>query len=96
MNKQDIIDSMAEYADIPKTTAAKALDGFVTAVSQTLQEGGKVSIHGFGNFETSFRPERQGRNPRTGEAITISAATMPKFKPAKALKDQVNTETAGA
>ena len=94
MNKQDIIDMIAEFADIPKTTAAKALDGFTTAVTQTLKEGGKVSIPGFGNFETSFRAERQGRNPRTGDAITIAAATMPKFKPAKSLKEQVNTQTA--
>ena len=90
MNKQDMIDMMAEAADIPKTVAAKAMDAFTSTVVSTLQEGGKVAIAGFGNFETSFRPERQGRNPQTGKAMTISAATVVKFKAGKAMKEQVN------
>ena len=96
MNKQEMIDAIAEFADIPKTTASKALEAFTSTVTSTLQEGGKVAIAGFGNFETSFRPERQGRNPQTGEAMTISAATVVKFKPGKAMKEQVNTATAQA
>ena len=91
MNKQELIDVIAQQAEITKAAAAKALDAFTSTVTKTLQEGGKVAIAGFGNYETSFRPERQGRNPQTGEAMTISAATVVKFKPGKAMKEQVNT-----
>ena len=81
---------MAEQADISKSGAATALNAFIEAVTNTLSEGGKVSIVNFGSFETSKRAERTGRNPRTGEEIIIPATVVAKFKAGKRLKDAVN------
>lgn len=91
MNKQDIVDLMAEQASISKTDAETALNTFLEAITNTLSEGGKVSIVNFGSFETSKRAARTGRNPRTGEEMTIPAAVVAKFKAGKRLKDAVNT-----
>lgn len=90
MNKQDLIDAMAEAADISKSAAETALNTFTDRVVDTLADGGKVSIIGFGNWETSQRAARTGRNPQTGEEIQIAAATVPKFKPGKKFKEAVN------
>ena len=90
MNKQDMITAMAEAAEISKAAAERALNTFTESVTATLKERGKVAIAGFGSWETSERPERVGRNPQTGESMTIAASTAAKFKPAKALKDTIN------
>lgn len=89
MNKTELIAAMAEKAEISKKDAEKALTAFTNVVADTLVDGAKVAITGFGTFEVVERAERQGRNPATGEAITIAASKSPKFKAGKALKDAV-------
>lgn len=93
MNKQDLVDLMATQADISKSAAESALNSFVTAVTETLTNGGKVSIVNFGSFETVKRSARTGRNPRTGGEMVIPSAVVAKFKAGKKLKDAVNTDT---
>ncbi|WP_304634039.1 HU family DNA-binding protein [Pseudoalteromonas sp.] len=90
MNKAQLVNAIAAEADITKASAERALDAFTNAVSNSLTKGEDVTILGFGSFTTQERKERKGRNPQTGEAITIAAATLPKFKAGKALKDAVN------
>ena len=90
MNKTELIAAVAEKAEISKKDAEKAVKAFTDAVAEELAKGGKVQLVGFGNFEVSERPAREGRNPRTGETMTIAASKTPKFKPGKALKDAVN------
>ena len=90
MNKTELIASVAEKAEISKKDAEKAVKAFTDAVAEELAKGGKVQLVGFGNFEVSERPAREGRNPRTGETMTIAASKTPKFKPGKALKDEIN------
>ncbi len=87
MNKSDLIDAVAAEADISKAAAGKALDAVTQAITAALKQGDAVTLVGFGTFAVSERAERVGRNPKTGEAITIAAAKAPKFKPGKALKD---------
>ena len=89
MNKTELITGMAEKAEISKKDAEKVLNAFTNIVADTLVDGDKVSITGFGTFEVVERAERQGRNPATGEAITIAASKSPKFKAGKALKEAV-------
>jgi DNA-binding protein HU-beta len=90
MNKTELIDHIADQADIPKAAAARALDAMIGAVRTTLKKGGSVSLVGFGTFDVSKRAARTGRNPRTGETIKIKSAKVPKFRPGKALKDALN------
>lgn len=90
MNKTELIAAVAEKAEISKKDAEKAVKAFTDAVAEELAKGGKVQLVGFGNFEVSERPTREGRNPRTGETMTIAASKTPKFKPGKALKDEIN------
>ena len=90
MNKTGLIAAVAEKAEISKKDAEKAVKAFTDAVAEELAKGGKVQLVGFGNFEVSERPAREGRNPRTGETMTIAASKTPKFKPGKALKDEIN------
>ena len=90
MNKNELITAMSEKANMSKVDAEKALKAFIDAVTEELKNGGKVQLVGFGTFEVGERAERQGRNPKTGEAITIPASKSPKFKAGKALKDIVN------
>ncbi|MDO4433978.1 MAG: HU family DNA-binding protein [Alysiella sp.] len=87
MNKSELIDAIAEKSGLSKTDSGKALDAFTAVVKETLQNGGDITLVGFGSFVVGERAERQGLNPRTKEAITIPAAKVPKFKPGKALKD---------
>ncbi|XXQ69287.1 HU family DNA-binding protein [Neisseriaceae bacterium B1] len=87
MNKSELIDALAEKSGLTKTDAGKVLDAFTVVVKETLQQGGDITLVGFGSFTVAERAERQGLNPRTKEAITIPAAKIPKFKPGKALKD---------
>jgi DNA-binding protein HU-beta len=90
MNKADLIDKMANNADITKTAAATALDSLLDGITATLQQGGKVTLVGFGSFSVSHRKARTGRNPQTGATIQIGAKNVPKFTAGKALKDAVN------
>ena len=90
MNKNELITAMSENANMSKVDAEKALKAFIDTVTEELKNGGKVQLVGFGTFEVAERAERQGRNPKTGEAITIPASKSPKFKAGKALKDIVN------
>jgi DNA-binding protein HU-beta len=87
MNKSDLIEHIASQADISKAAATRALDAIVGGVKTTLKKSGSVTIVGFGTFAVTKRAARTGRNPRTGAAIKIKAAKVPKFKPGKALKD---------
>jgi DNA-binding protein HU-beta len=90
MNKTDLIEHISKQADISKAAATRALEATLGAVKSTLKKGGSVSIVGFGTFATGKRAARAGRNPRTGAAIKIKAARVPKFRPGKALKDALN------
>jgi len=90
MNKGELIESMAEAADISKAAAGRALDGMVSAITGALQDGDQVSLIGFGTFSVRERAARTGRNPQTGAAINIAASKNPAFKAGKALKDAVN------
>lgn len=90
MNKSELIDAIAEGADISKAAASRALDSAIDTVSNALKGGDQVTIVGFGTFQVRDRAARTGRNPRTGEEIKIAAAKVPAFKPGKALKDAVN------
>lgn len=89
MNKTELIAAMSEKAELSKKDAEKVLTTFTNIVTDTLVDGNRVAITGFGTFEVVERAERQGRNPATGEVITIAASKSPKFKSAKALKDAV-------
>ena len=90
MNRTELISAMAENAEMTKVDTENALKAFIDTVTEELKNGGKVQLVGFGTFEVAERAERQGRNPKTGEAITIPASKSPKFKAGKALKDIVN------
>lgn len=89
MNKAELIDAVAEGADLSKAAATRALDAMVAAVTKALQNGDQVALIGFGTFVVRERSARTGRNPRTGGTIDIPAAKVPAFKPGKALKDAV-------
>lgn len=90
VNKSQLIDQIAADADISKAAAGRALDSFIESVSGALKDGDSVALVGFGTFGVKERAARTGRNPQTGQPIQISAATLPSFKPGKALKDAVN------
>ena len=90
MNKMELIDHIAESADLSKAAATRAIDAMIGAIKTTLKKNGTVTLVGFGTFSVGKRAARTGRNPRTGDAIKIKAAKVPKFKPGKALKDAVN------
>ena len=90
MNKTELIAAVADNAELSKKDAEKALKAFVDVVTSELKKGEKVQLVGFGTFEVSERPEREGRNPQTGETMKIAASKAPKFKAGKALKDAIN------
>ena len=90
MNKSELIAHIADHAEITKAAATRAVESVVQAVTKTLKKGGTVSLVGFGSFAVTKRAARAGRNPRTGAAIKIKAAKVPKFRPGKALKDHLN------
>ena len=90
MNKSELIEHIAADADISKAAAARALESAIDSITAALKKGDSVSLVGVGTFEVSKRAERSGRNPSTGAAITIKAASVPKFRPGKALKDALN------
>ena len=87
MNKTDLINAMAAEAGLSKSDTTKALTAFENIVADSLKRGEDVQLVGFGTFTVVERAERQGRNPTTGEAITIPAARQAKFKAGKPLRD---------
>ncbi|AZZ95937.1 HU family DNA-binding protein [Pseudoalteromonas rubra] len=90
MNKAQLVEKMAADAEISKAAAARALEAFTGAVTQSLKDGNSVALVGFGTFSVKERSARTGRNPQTGAEIQIPAANIPSFKAGKGLKDQVN------
>jgi DNA-binding protein HU-beta len=90
VNKTELIEHIAKQADISKAAAGRALEALVGGIRVALRKGNSVTLVGFGTFLVSKRAARTGRNPRTGAAIKIRAAKVPKFRPGKDLKDAVN------
>jgi DNA-binding protein HU-beta len=90
VNKTELIEHIAEQADISKASASRALEATIGAITETLKAGDAVTLVGFGTFAVSVRAARTGRNPRTGDEIKIKEAKVPKFRPGKALKDALN------
>lgn len=90
MNKTELVEHIAGKSDISKAAASRALASIMDAVKKTLKKGDTVTLVGFGTFSVSKRAARTGRNPRTGAALKIKAAKVPRFKPGKGLKDALN------
>ena len=90
MNKAELIDAIAESAELSKASAARALDSAIESITKALKKGDTVTLVGFGTFSVRKRAARIGRNPRTGESIKIKASKVPGFKAGKALKDAIN------
>ena len=89
MNKTELVSAVAEASQLSKKDAQKAVEAVFETITTTLQNGDKVQLIGFGNFEVRERAARKGRNLRTGEETEIPASKFPAFKPGKALKDAV-------
>ena len=89
MNRSELVDSVAEATGLSKKDSAAALEAALDAIGDALAGGDKVSLVGFGTFETRQRGAREGRNPQTGEKIKIAAKTVPAFKPGAGLKSKV-------
>jgi DNA-binding protein HU-beta len=90
MNKQELIASVAERTGLSRSDASNAVESVFSTVSGALKKGDEVRLVGFGTFSVSKRKASTGRNPRTGEPMTIKASSQPKFKAGKSLKDAVN------
>lgn len=91
MNKGQLVDKIADGADLTKASAGRALEALMTGVTSELVDGGEVALVGFGSFKVSARAARKGRNPQTGAEIQIAASNVPSFKAGKALKDACNS-----
>ncbi|RZT02995.1 HU family DNA-binding protein [Cuneatibacter caecimuris] len=90
MNKKELVAAIAEKSEVTKKDVEKVMQSFTEVVSEELAKGEKIQMVGFGTFEVAERAEREGRNPKSGEVMTIAASKSPKFKAGKALKDIVN------
>jgi DNA-binding protein HU-beta len=90
VNKNDLVDAVAEQTGLAKSDAARAVEALLGAVTDALRKGETVALSGFGSFVAKTRAARTGRNPRTGEAIAIPASRAPAFKAGKGLKDALN------
>ena len=90
MNKNDLIGSVADASGLTRSDATKAVEGVFDAIGKALSKGDEVRLVGFGTFSVAKRKSSTGRNPRTGEPMTIKASNQPKFKAGKGLKDAVN------
>ena len=90
MNKNDLVQAVADEANLSKADATRAVDAVLSSVGKALKQGDTVALVGFGTFQVKERAARTGRNPRTGEEISIAASKNPVFKAGKALKDAVN------
>ena len=89
MNKTELVDAVATKSELTKQDSKKAVDALFETISHTLAKGEKIQLVGFGTFEIRERAERTGRNPQTGEEMTIPATKIPAFKPGKELKEVV-------
>jgi len=89
MNKADIISKVHEVLNTTKADAERAVDTVFSSIEEAMKDGSQVSVAGFGIFEAKMRAAREARNPRTGETVKVPAMRVPKFRPAKALKDSV-------
>jgi DNA-binding protein HU-beta len=89
MNKSELIDQIAAEADLSKVAAGRALDATVAAITKAVAAGDSVALVGFGTFKASERAAREGKNPKTGEALQIAATTVPKFTPGASFKAAV-------
>lgn len=90
MTKAELVEFMAEKADLTKADATRALDAMMEGVTKGLKKEGKVTLVGFGTFTAKKRAAREGRNPQTGEAVKIAARVVPGFKAGSKLKDALN------
>lgn len=90
MTKIEFVDAVAKETEWTKKDSEEAINAVVKVITNALVVGEKLSIVGFGTFEVAERAAREGRNPQTGESLMIKACKMPKFKPAKALKELIN------
>ncbi|MBF0218995.1 MAG: HU family DNA-binding protein [Gammaproteobacteria bacterium] len=90
MKKSDLVDAVAEKADITKAAAGNAIDAVFDSITEALKTGEQVTLIGFGTFMVRERAARSGRNPRTGESLEIKASKSPGFKAGKSLKDALN------
>jgi DNA-binding protein HU-beta len=90
LNRNDLIATVANETGLDRREAAKAVDSVFSAITDALKGGDEVRLVGFGTFSVAERAATQGRNPRTGESIDISASKQPKFRAGKGLKDALN------
>ncbi|CAN7396735.1 HU family DNA-binding protein [Pseudoxanthomonas sp. LjRoot143] len=90
MNKTELIDAVADEAEVSKAEAGRAVDAVISSITKALKKGDSVTLVGFGTFQVRKRAARTGRNPKTGDTIKIKASKNPAFKAGKALKDAVN------
>lgn len=91
MNNNDLADHLAERAGTTKADARKFVDSMFTAIAEAAAKGEEIAINGFGKFKVKDSPAREGRNPSTGQTITIAASKKLTFSPAKAIKDRLNS-----
>ena len=93
MTKSELVERMAShYAQLPVRDIELAVKTLLEQMTQTLAEGGRIEVRGFGSFTLSYRAPRVGRNPKTGEPVQLDAKYVPHFKPGKELRDRVNGE----
>jgi DNA-binding protein HU-beta len=90
VNKTDLIEQVAQSADLSRASASRAVEALFNAIADSLKTGDSVTLTGFGTFSVAERSARNGRNPQTGETIVIAAARKPRFKAGKGLKDALN------
>ena len=90
MNNAEFIEAVAGASELSRADAGRAVDDVISTITKALQKGDTITLVGFGTFDVRKRAARTGRNPRTGEEISIAASMNPGFKPGKALKDAVN------
>ena len=90
MNKSQLVEAIAKSTDMPKISAKRAVDALLAAITQSLSEGDLVQLPGFGSFSLSYHPEKQGRNPQTGDVITIAGQNKVLFKAGSKLKSAIN------
>ena len=90
MNKTELIDAVADEAEVSKAEAGRAVDAVISSITKAIKKGDSVTLVGFGTFQVRKRAARTGRNPKTGDTIKIKASKNPAFKAGKALKDAVN------
>ena len=90
MNKTELIDAVADEAEVSKAEAGRAVDAVISSITKALKKGDSVTLVGFGTFQVRKRAARTGRNPKTGDTIKIKASKNPAFKAGKALKEAVN------